>query len=119
MKDKRPGLGIMIVEHSRPMSAPPSYGGKSDMSAENHRQETPSTERDEDAGSIAPTPESVGYHTSAETCGSCEYMKGDSCAFLKMPVGPGDHCQRYEGKTEDMGRAYADEGSTWPPREGR
>ena len=100
---KKPGIDVMIAV-GKPKGGPPPLdtpGKKPMMSMRNDAQETPEDEQQEDAGVIKPRPEAVGYHTEAENCGACEYMKGDQCSFLKMPVSAGDHCSQFEAKAQD------------------
>lgn len=110
MQSKKPALGMMIIERSRPMSAPPKYGARPETSEDNHEQEPPEQEKQyhQGGGGVAPTPESVGYRSSAETCGGCEYMNGSECAFLKIPVSAGDSCARFESKGEDARQGIAE-----------
>lgn len=112
---KKPALGMMIIESRKPLSAPPKYGAKREAPAAPPAPapEPEPTEQEsyhEGGGSIAPTPESVCYRTAAETCGNCEYMQGDQCAFLRQPVGPADSCARFEAKGEDPAIADHDAG---------
>ncbi len=122
-KKKAPAIGVMIglgdKGDSGP-SMPPKYksggggdaGGPGDSpmqkppaparSASNQAQEAPGMEQGEDHGQVAATPESVNYSTEAETCQHCEYMQGTDCTFLKMPVSGGDHCGRFEAKSQDQ-----------------
>jgi hypothetical protein len=76
---------------------------KPNLSQRNHAQETPEGEAKfhEQGGGVDATPESVGYRTEAMTCRNCEYMQQGQCAFLKMPVGEGDSCGRFEDRAED------------------
>lgn len=98
---KQPGLMVAIgLKDPGPVDKP-----KGRLSARNNAEETPEEETSyHDRGERpAPTPESVDYRTSQETCGGCEYMNGARCDFLDMEVGEGDSCRRFEAKGEDMG----------------
>jgi len=107
MMNQKPKVGLMIAVGGP--KEPPRLGApgqRSSLSQRNDAQETPEGEREfhEQGGAARPTPESVNYRTSAETCGRCEYMGQDGqCAFLQMPVEEGDSCNRFESKGEDEG----------------
>ncbi len=51
---------------------------------------------------VTVSPEAVDYHDSSESCSVCEYMAGDQCRMLKMPVDPQGHCEAFEAKAGDM-----------------
>lgn len=106
MKAEPPKKGGDPMDEGDDASAAPS--GK--LSARNDAQETPAGEKayHETGGAPAPTPESVLYHDSSETCHACEYMNGGQCDFLKMPVDDGGHCQRFEAKSEDAAMPMSD-----------
>ena len=51
-------------------------------------------------------PEWVDYGTEAENCKNCEYLAGDQCSVLNMPVGLEDHCKAFSPRqgAEDQGQ---------------
>ena len=102
---KGKGIGVMIAL-GKPGAPPPRYKSQSDSTpAPDEKGGGPEApqERDPDAGrpeqNVTISPEAVDYHDGSENCGNCEYLSGDQCRVLKMPVDAhGGHCEAWEAK---------------------
>ncbi len=88
-----------------PPSSSPAAAAPSPRSAPSGKGGDPAPS-DQDAGrpeqDVTISPEAVCYHDSSQVCSSCEYLAGDQCRVLKMPVDPQGHCSAFEAKAGDM-----------------
>lgn len=95
-------------------SQQPHAAAQSSQPAPSGKGGGPATPSDLDAGrpeqDVTISPEAVCYHDSSRVCSSCEYLAGDQCRVLKMPVDPQGHCSAYEAKAGDMDGTQGEEG---------
>ncbi len=112
---KKPDFSVILgMGPKRPAeSAPPDFASGASDSEPDPADPNEAAENENESGAGI-KPEAVSYRTSAETCGSCEYMQDDgNCSQLKMLVDEADGCNLH---TEKQGGEMA--GGEGAPMEG-
>jgi hypothetical protein len=97
--------GYFRPSQTAPQTPPQAPQSEPDLDDELPVEEAVEATADIEAATNAVPPDAVSYHTGDENCGKCEYMGNDGmCSWLKMSVGPTDHCTLFEARENGEGQ---------------